>query len=223
MQKKRGIAQYRNGFALQLASSRLHEPYSWRNPKVVFVNSMSDLFHDDIPTEYIQQVFKVMNELPMHTFQILTKRIERVRKLVGILQWTENIWMGVSVENKLTKHRINVLRNIPAIVRFVSFEPLLEDLGKLSLQNIHWVIVGGESGGKARTIKKEWIQNIQEACRQQSAMFYFKQWGKREFNPDSNDPSLKKSHIYHSRDGSFLNGELYRTIPLRNFSTNAAR
>ena len=163
MQQQRGIKQYANGFNLATAPNRMQDPYKWRNPKLVFVNSMSDLFHEEVPTRYLVDVFKVMNDLPRHTFQVLTKRIERALKISKELTWSQNIWLGVSVENNETSERIDLLKNVPAANRFVSFEPLLEDISYSNFDAIDWVIVGGESGGAARPIEKDWIINDADA------------------------------------------------------------
>ena len=149
---------------------------------MVFVNSMSDLFHTEVPDDYIEQVARVMVEANWHTFQVLTKRAERLKQLLGTKLWfassAQNIWWGVSVENKKHgKPRIDHLRRSPAITRFLSVEPLLEDLGELDLSGIHWVIVGGESGNGARPMKREWVINILSQCREQGTKFFFKQWG----------------------------------------------
>ena len=213
MQQARGIIQYKKGFKLNLAPKRLNDPFRWRNPKVVFVNSMSDLFHEDIDTEYIKQVFRVMNETPSNTYQILTKRIERVIKLKKEFNWTRNIWLGVSVENNIVKNRITNLKKIPAAVRFISFEPLIEKINNLNLSGINWVIVGGESGYRARKINYEWVIDIKQKCAFMSIPFFFKQWGNRKSNPDIDDPTLNRTHKYHSRGGCMINKKICRAIP----------
>jgi protein gp37 len=173
---------YEQGFDLRLVPNKLREPLKWREPRMVFVNSMSDLFHTEVPDEYIEQVARVMVEASWHTFQVLTKRAERLKQLLvtklRFASTAENIWWGVSVENrKHGKPRINHLQHSPAVVRFLSVEPLLEDLGELDLSGIHWVIVGGESGNGARPMKREWVIDILRQCRQQGTKFFFKQWG----------------------------------------------
>jgi protein gp37 len=141
-----GSARYRNGFDITLHADLLEMPKRWRKPRVVFVNSMSDLFHDQVPLEFIQRVFDTMQNCPQHTFQVLTKRTARLRAIADKLPWPKNVWMGVSVENAAVMHRIDDLRAVPAAVRFLSCEPLLGPMQDLSLESIHWVIVGGESG-----------------------------------------------------------------------------
>jgi protein gp37 len=155
----------------------LQIPYEWKRPKVVFVNSMSDLFHKDVPLSFIQKVFDVMNDTPMHTYQVLTKRAERLYELHDKLNWTTNIWMGVSVENEKVKDRIDFLRETNAKVKFLSLEPLIGPLTNLDLENIHWAIVGGESGRKARAMKESWVWDIRQQCADQGVAFFFKQWG----------------------------------------------
>ena len=158
---------------VQLKPHRLREPYTYKEPSRVFVNSMSDLYHPQIPDDYIAQVFAVMNELQQHTFQILTKRPRRAAKWKG--EWTPNIWQGVSVEDRKRLFRIDQLRDCPAEVRFLSLEPLLEDLGELNLEGIHWVIVGGESGKGYRPMPHEWARNIRDQCLEKGVAFFFKQ------------------------------------------------
>jgi protein gp37 len=173
---------YAQGFDLRLVPNKLHEPLKWREPRMVFVNSMSDLFHTGVPDEYIEQVAGVMVEANWHTFQVLTKRAERLQQLLEtkltFASSARNIWWGVSVENKKHgKPRIDYLRHSPAVTRFLSVEPLLEDLGELDLSGIHWVIVGGESGPGARPMQREWVINVLRQCREQGVKFFFKQWG----------------------------------------------
>jgi len=172
-----GQKKYRNGFKLTLHPETLKIPYSWKKPKVVFVNSMSDLFHKDIPLKYIQQVFKVMKDNPIHTFQILTKRGDVLAEYSPILDWAPNIWMGVSVEDERVISRIDYLRNTGAFIKFLSLEPLIGPLPDLNLYNIDWIIVGGESGPKARTMKKDWVLDIRDQCNKANVKFFFKQWG----------------------------------------------
>ena len=156
---------------------RLHEPRRWRKSRLVFVNSMSDLFHRDVPFSFIRDVFAVMNDCPQHTFQILTKRPEIAAKLAFRLDWTPNIWMGTSVEDRQVTHRIRDLERIRAKVRFLSLEPLLGPLPKLRISRMHWVIVGGESGPGARPMEAEWVRPIRDHCVAQGVPFFFKQWG----------------------------------------------
>jgi len=175
--KAMGQYRYRNGFELTLHPEALGEPYKWKRSRLVFVNSMSDLFHKDVPITYIKKVFQVMNENPSHQFQVLTKRAERLELAATHLTWTPNIWMGVSVESQKYTYRIDHLRRVPAQVRFLSMEPLLGAFENLNLKNIHWVIVGGESGPGARQIEAHWVRVIRDSCRNQSVPFFFKQWG----------------------------------------------
>lgn len=195
--KAMGVDKYKNGFEVAIHPSALNIPYTWKTSKVVFVNSMSDLFHEKIPLSFIKKVFKVMNDNPQHVFQVLTKRAERLEKLSPKLKWGHNIWMGVSVENKKTLNRIQHLRKSQARVKFLSCEPLLEDLGKLNLKDIDWVIVGGESGHKARPMDVDWVLNIQDQCNENEISFFFKQWGGK---------NKKKS-------GRELNGQTYDEMP----------
>ena len=172
-----GIEKYKDGFVLRLHEDALQIPYEWKKPKVVFVNSMSDLFHKDVPLSFIQKIFYVMNNTPMHTYQVLTKRAERLYELHDKLNWTTNIWMGVSVENDKVKDRIDFLRESNAKVKFLSLEPLIGPLTNLNLEHIHWAIVGGESGRKARSMKESWVWDIRQQCADQGVAFFFKQWG----------------------------------------------
>lgn len=173
---KRFHTNYPNGFDLTLHPHRLPEPLKWRKPSRIFVNSMSDLFHKDVPLGFIQEVFSVIEQTPWHTYQILTKRHERLLELAPELTWHENIWMGVSVENQDYVQRVNYLRQVPANVRFLSCEPLLAPLD-LDLTDIHWVIVGGESGNKHRPMESEWVETIRDQCYVAGVPFFFKQWG----------------------------------------------
>ena len=175
---KRFHARFPNGFEFTLHPQRLEEPKRWRKPSRVFVNSMSDLFHERMPTSFLKEVFRVMKESPRHVFQILTKRHERLLELAPQLDWPENVWMGVSVENQDYTHRIEYLRRTPAAVRFLSCEPLLGPL-QLDLEGIHWVIVGGESGLGHRNIEVDWVRGIREQSRAAGVAFFFKQWGGR--------------------------------------------
>jgi protein gp37 len=172
-----GAERYRNGFSVTLHPDLVDIPRGWRLPRVVFVNSMSELLHDDIPLAYIQRVFATMRDCPRHTFQVLTKRSERLAELAPHLPWPENVWMGVSVEDARVLHRVADLQSVPAKVRFLSLEPLIGPLESLSLDGIHWVIVGGESGPQARPMRKEWIKDIFRQCRAARVPFFFKQWG----------------------------------------------
>lgn len=175
--KAMGNPRYVNGFGLTLHYDLTSLPSSWARPKTIFVNSMSDLFHPNVPIEFIAQVFAEMNRCRQHTFQILTKRPEIAAGCADRLLWSENIWMGTTVEDAMAKQRLEHLRLIPAAVRFVSAEPLLSSLGRLDLQGIDWVIVGGESGPHARKMDASWVRDIQEDCARQKVHFFFKQWG----------------------------------------------
>ena len=175
--KAMGKPQYANGFKLTLQHDSLHLPLGWRQPRTIFVNSMSDLFHKDVPLEFIEKVFAVMNRCPQHTFQVLTKRPEIAAAYAAHLNWTPNVWMGTSVENQLVLHRVTSLREIPARVRFLSVEPLLGPIPRLPLHGIHWVIVGGESGPGARPMDPQWVRDIRDQCVARGVPFFFKQWG----------------------------------------------
>lgn len=167
------------GFKLTLHPEALNLPKSWRQPRLVFVDSMSDLFHPEVPIEFIRQVFGVMTETSQHTYQILTKRSQRLRKLASDLKWPSNVWMGVSVETDKYRFRIDHLRDVPASVRFLSLEPLLGPLTNIDLTGIHWVIVGGESGPNARPMDPGWVEDIRDQCLDVGVSFFFKQWGGR--------------------------------------------
>jgi len=172
-----GNPRYRNGFRVTLHPDLLDLPKRWREPRLIFVNSMSDLFHEQVSVGFIQRVFATMRECPQHTFQVLTKRSARLREIADQLEWPPNVWMGVSVENAAALYRIADLRAVPAAVRFLSCEPLIAPLDNLPLGGIHWVIVGGESGTGARPMKIEWIRSIFRQCRRAKVPFFFKQWG----------------------------------------------
>jgi protein gp37 len=196
-------------------------PYQWKEVKRVFVCSMSDLFNKDVPTEFIHKVFDVMNATP-HYYQILTKRSERLKELAPELTWTPNIWAGVTVENGEHLNRIDHLREVPASIRFISFEPLIGELGKVNLNGIHWAIVGGESGTSLKSLRpidKDWVDMLKEQCDEESIAFFFKQWGRKEFNPDQSDPSILKKEEKEIKDkkdskgGHLIDGVSYRTFP----------
>jgi len=172
-----GQANYCNGFEVTLQPQLLNAPLAWKEPRLVFVNSMSDLFHDDVPLDFIQDIFSTMSRAHWHTFQILTKRSERLAELAPQLDWPANIWMGVSIENEAVRSRIDSLCAVPAIVRFLSIEPLLGPLPNLNLDGIHWVIVGGESGPGARPMDSSWVLDIRDQCTAAKIPFFFKQWG----------------------------------------------
>jgi len=172
-----GQANYANGFKLTMHEHMLELPLGWKKPQMIFVNSMSDLFHEGVPLAFIQKVFDVMRRASWHTFQVLTKRSARLRELNHEIDWPVNVWMGVSVENKDYTFRIDHLRETDAQVKFLSLEPLLGPLPHLDLRGIHWVIVGGESGPGARPIKKDWVIDIRNQCLATNVPFFFKQWG----------------------------------------------
>ncbi|MBN1622024.1 MAG: phage Gp37/Gp68 family protein [Endomicrobiales bacterium] len=172
-----GQPNYKNGFKVSLHPHVLEYPLKWQKSQMIFVNSMSDLFHPDVPDEFIIKVFNVMNEAQWHIFQVLTKRAERLEKLSGKLNWTDNIWMGVSVENASYRYRIDHLRKTDADIKFISFEPLLGSTEELNLTGIDWVIVGGESGPGARYMDKDWVIEIKKQCIDSNIKFFFKQWG----------------------------------------------
>jgi protein gp37 len=172
-----GQYNYRNGFSLTCHPHALTLPLEWKKPQMIFVNSMSDLFHEDVPIDFILDVFDVMKKTPHHQYQILTKRAERLAALSELLPWKKNIWMGVTVEAAAYKQRIDCLRETGAHVKFLSLEPLLDNIGVLDLHEIDWVIAGGESRPGARPIEADWVRNIREQCVEQNVPFFFKQWG----------------------------------------------
>lgn len=176
--KAMGVKGYEKGFAVRCHKNRLQQPLSRKKPTIYFVNSMSDLFHEKVPFSFVDKVFEVIEKTPRHTYQILSKRPERMADYCRLVKVPDNAWLGVSVENK--QHglpRVKILQTIDCRVRFLSCEPLLENLGRISLKNIHWVIVGGESGKNARPMKKEWAENVCKQCREKNVAFFFKQWG----------------------------------------------
>jgi protein gp37 len=175
--KAMGARRYANGFQPTLHWDLIDSPRTWRKPRLVFVNSMSDLFQEDIPETFIRRVFQTMVACPQHTFQILTKRSERLREMAARLPWPENVWMGVSVEDARVVERAIHLSAVPAAVRFLSCEPLIGPLIDLPLKNIDWVIVGGESGPRARKMEASWVKSIRKQCRKHGVAFFFKQWG----------------------------------------------
>ncbi len=175
--KAMGQHRYRNEFKVTLQPDMLDTPLHWKRPRMIFVNSMSDLFHEEISADYIAKVFAVMQDAQQHTFQVLTKRPERTLELAADLPWPDNVWMGTTVENADYLHRIRSLLQIPAKIRFLSLEPLLGPMPKLPLKGIHWVIVGGESGPEARLIEPKWVFQIRDQCQNNRVPFFFKQWG----------------------------------------------
>lgn len=210
----RGVAghPYEQGFDLRLVPEKLAEPLRWSSPKTVFVNSMSDLFHEQVQDDYIEKVVRVMERANWHTYQVLTKRSERLRDLLSsklaFAAKLKHIWWGVSVEDrKYGLPRIDHLRDAPAAVRFLSIEPLLEDLGNFNLSGIQWVIVGGESGAGARPMKEDWVKNIRKQCRSARVPFFFKQWG----------------GVQKSKNGRELDGRTYDEMPKRTSQNIASR
>lgn len=177
--KAMGVEKYKKNFKLAIHEDELDTPYAWKHSKIVFVNSMSDLFHKKVPIEFIQRVFNVMNDNPQHVFQVLTKRADLLLEYdkAKHLKWSHNIWMGVSVENEKVMSRIDSLRRTKAKTKFLSLEPLIGPLPKMNLRKIDWVIVGGESGRKPRPMNPDWVLDIQEQCEEADVAFFFKQWG----------------------------------------------
>ncbi|MFG1850813.1 DUF5131 family protein [Actinomadura geliboluensis] len=167
------------GFGITVHPDALRQPYGWRTPRVVFVNSMSDLFHARVPLSFVRQVFEVIADTPQHTYQVLTKRSARLRKVAHQLKWPENLWIGVSVEDDTALYRVDDLRSVPAAVRFLSCEPLIGPLGGLDLRGIGWVIAGGESGPGHRPLDPNWVTDIRDSCVASDVPFFFKQWGGR--------------------------------------------
>ena len=192
-----GVKKYRNGFEVTPHLDALDEPLRWRKPRIIFVNSMSDLFHEKIPLDYIRKIFDVIWAADRHVFQVLTKRAERMAELAHRLDWPPNLWMGVTVEAQRYTGRIDLLREIPAPVRWLSMEPLLTAVPELDLTDINWVVVGGESGPGARSMKREWVYQIRSACRRQKAAFFFKQWG----------------GVNKKKTGRLLDNQLYNEMP----------
>ena len=192
-----GVDNYRNGFKLTMHKNSLLQPIAWKKPQMIFVNSMSDLFHKDVSADFILEVFNTMNIADWHVFQVLTKRPERLLELDKFINWTDNIWMGVSVESKEYVNRIRLLKKSKAKVKFISFEPLLGSISKISLKKIDWVIAGGESGPKARPIDKQWVRGIRDLCIHYDIPFFFKQWG--GFNKKKN--------------GNVLDGKTWNELP----------
>ena len=188
---------YEQGFDLRTWPDRLNLPLGWKEPRTIFVNSMSDLFHQDIPLKFLKQVFEVMNRANWHQFQVLTKRADRLEKLSSGLKWTPNIWMGVSVESEKFMYRIGSLKKTKAQTKFLSLEPLLGPLPNLPLKGIDWAIVGGESGPGARPMEKEWVQNIRKQCRKAKVPFFFKQWG----------------GVWKKKNGRLLDGRTWDQMP----------
>ena len=186
--KAMGAEKYQNdgspitsgpGFGVTIHPQALRQPYTWRAPKVVFVNSMSDLFHAKVPLSFVQDIFDVITDTPQHTYQVLTKRSHRMARVANKLNWPNNLWMGVSVENQYVLDRVDHLRQVPSAVRFLSCEPLLGPLEGMALEGIDWVIAGGESGPNHRPMEQSWVESIRDQCLEANVPFFFKQWGGR--------------------------------------------
>ena len=192
-----GMEKYRRGFEVVVHDSVLQEPLKWKNPTLVFVNSMSDLFHKAVPTEFVQSVFGVMNQASQHTFQVLTKRPGRVKQIDARLDWAPNIWLGTSIESEKWLHRLERLKSTGARTKFLSLEPLLGPLPDLDLAGIDWVIVGGESGPGARPMDAEWVREIRDNCVDSEVPFFFKQWG----------------GVFKKRTGRTLDGRTWDEMP----------
>ena len=204
--KAMGQPRYRDGFKVTLQDDLVELPLKWREPRMIFVNSMSDLFHRDIPIDFIQRCFETMRKASQHTFQILTKRPERVVELASDLPWPSNVWMGTSVESADYTWRIHELQRVPAKVRFLSVEPLLGPIPQLPLRGIAWVIVGGESGPGARPMDADWVRQIRDRCLRYNVPFFFKQWG----------------GVQKSRSGRILDGRTWDEFPTRTAIERAA-
>jgi protein gp37 len=192
-----GVAKYANGFEVTPHPDVLEDPLKWKKPRLIFVNPMSDLFHEKIPVAYLRQIFDVMRRADWHVFQILTKRTERLAKMSPRIDWPPNVWMGVTVESARFTHRIDLLRSTGAAIKWLSMEPLLSAVPDINLTGIDWIVVGGESGPGARLMKKEWVVDIQRQCREQNVHFFFKQWG-----------GMNKKEA-----GRRLNGHIYDAMP----------
>lgn len=204
--QKMGVERYKNGFVITLHKDLVELPLRWKQSRLIFVNSMSDLFHERIPMKFIKHVFDTMERCPQHIFQILTKRSRRLREIARELPWPPNVWIGVSIENTRVLYRVYDLQQVPAYVRFLSCEPLIGALDALPLDGIKWVIVGGESGPKARPMKKEWVVSILKQCRKAGIPFFFKQWG----------------GVRKDLTGRKLNGRTYNEIPLERHKSQLA-
>lgn len=202
--KAMGIEDYKDGFKFKILPHRLEEPTRIKKPTKFFVNSMSDLFHEEMPFEYLDMIFNVVRKTPQHIYQILTKRDKIMLEYFSNHKLPENVWLGVSIENATFKERIDSLRKIKAKIRFISFEPLIGSVGKLNLSGIHWVIVGGESGRRARPIKQNWIEEIFNQCKAQNVAFFFKQWG--SWGADE----VKRSK---NKNGRLFKGRLWNEYP----------
>jgi len=201
--KAMGQQNYINGFEVVCHPHMLDVPLKWKKSNMVFVNSMGDVFHEKVPLDFIKQVFGVMNIADQHFYQVLTKRAKRLLELSEMIKWDSHIWMGVTVESKTFKYRIDYLRKTPAKIKFLSLEPLLGSLGELNLSGIDWVIVGGESGPRARSIEADWAREVRDQCIEQNVPFFFKQWG----------------GIQKKKNGRVLDGVTWDEMPTRELTT----
>ncbi len=199
--KAMGQRNYRNGFEVTLHEHMLEYPLGWKKPRTIFVNSMSDLFHESISEEFILKVFEVMKRAHWHKYQVLTKRAERLAALDYMLPWPKNVWMGVTVEREDYRHRIDLLRSTKATIKFLSMEPLLSDVPNMNLKGIDWVIVGGESGPGAREMQKVWVESVQDQCARNAVPFFFKQWG----------------GVNKKKAGRLLRGKTFNEVPAAAF------
>jgi protein gp37 len=202
--KAMGAKGYENGFSFTMLPERLNQPLTIKKPTKFFVNSMSDLFHEKISFDFLDQIFETIKKTPQHSYQILTKREDKLRRYFKTRTVPDNVWLGVTVEYEKTKNRIDALRNINAPIRFISIEPLIGDVGSLDLSGIHWVIVGGESGVNARPMNPEWVLNVQKQCMKQKVAFFFKQWG------TWGEDGIKRNK---KLNGSLLKGKKYKEEP----------
>jgi len=210
--------RYLNGTIPTMHLDLVDTPMSWKKPRKVFVCSMSDLFHDDYTDEFIQSVFKTMNKTPQHTYRVLTKRANRLAEMSPNLEWTDNIFPGVSIENREVYDRLDYLREVPSKNRWLSIEPLLGSVANINLTDITWVVVGGESGPNARDMDVEWVREIRDKCIDEEILLFFKQYGKNENNPNMFDDTMKKSikgikNALYAKGGCVLDGEIYREFP----------
>ncbi|MFV0402858.1 MAG: DUF5131 family protein [Bacteroides graminisolvens] len=202
--------KYKNGFILTMHNDVLDEPIKWKKPHTIFVCSMSDLFHENVPFSFIDKVMETIKSTPQHNYQILTKRANRMAEYFSDKSIPKNAWLGVTVDIASSKSRIDFLRNLNAPIKFLSCEPLLEDLGDINLDGIDWVIVGGESGAKARPMKEEWVQSIKVQTEKQGSAFFFKQWG--TWGSDG----IKRNK---KANGKLINGKVYQAIPTLNIES----
>jgi len=192
-----GVERYALGFDVAVHEDALEKPLQWRKPRLVFMTSMGDLFHPQVPDDFILRVFDIMIRSDRHVFQLLTKRPERMLEISSQMSWPVNVWAGTTVENRQVYHRLDTLRKVPAMMRFISFEPLLDDVSDADLTGIHWAAVGGESGPDARPMKIEWVRSLRDRCVSEGIAFYFKQWG----------------GAHHSSGGLTLDGKIWDEMP----------